>query len=141
VIDATPLLRLYARQRLRRLARQRPAETQERQLLRLVRQAEGTRFGRDHGFARILSVRDFQERVPLRRYEDFWAEYWQPAFPCLTDITWPGTIPYFAATSGTTTGRTKYIPVSRDGPREYLRRLRPAGAPSRQPAGKPGARR
>jgi hypothetical protein len=113
VIDATPLLRLYARQRLRRLARQRPAETQERQLLRLVRQAEGTRFGRDHGFARILSVRDFQERVPLRRYEDFWAEYWQPAFPRLTDITWPGTISYFAATSGTTTGRTKYIPVSR----------------------------
>ncbi|HEY0421123.1 MAG TPA: GH3 auxin-responsive promoter family protein, partial [Acetobacteraceae bacterium] len=112
MIDATPLLRLYARQRLRRLARQRPAETQERQLLRLVRQAQGTRFGRDHGFARILSVRDFQERVPLRRYEDFWAEYWKSAFPRLTDITWLGTIPYFAATSGTTTGRNKYIPVS-----------------------------
>ncbi|PWC41145.1 GH3 auxin-responsive promoter family protein [Azospirillum sp. TSO22-1] len=112
MIDATPLLRLYARQRLRRLARQRPAETQERQLLRLVRRAEETRFGRDHGFARILSVRDFQERVPIRRYEAMWADYWRPAFPVLTDISWPGTIPYFAASSGTTTGRTKYIPVS-----------------------------
>ncbi|HYH37614.1 MAG TPA: GH3 auxin-responsive promoter family protein [Azospirillum sp.] len=113
MIDATPLLRLHTRHRLRRLARQRPAETQERQLLRLVRRAEETRFGRDHGFARILSVRDFQERVPVRRYEDMWADYWRPAFPVLTGVSWPGTIPYFAASSGTTTGRTKYIPVSR----------------------------
>ena len=113
MIDATPLLRLYARRRLRALTGQRPAAVQEAMLLRLVRRAEGTRFGRDHGFARILCVRDFQERVPLRRYEDFWAEYWRDAFPVLTDVSWPGTIPAFAATSGTTTGATKHIPVSR----------------------------
>src|SRR5206468_7995584 len=29
------------------------------------------------------------------------------------DLTWPGRIPYLALTSGTTTGATKYIPVSR----------------------------
>ena len=113
MLDATPLLRLYARARLRHLAGRRPAAVQEAQLQRLVRRAGDTRFGRDHGFAGIRSVRDFQERVPLRRYEDFWTEYWAGAFPVLTDATWPGTIPYFAATSGTTTGITKYIPVSR----------------------------
>lgn len=113
MIDATPLLRLYARHRLRALARQRPAAAQEAMLLRLVRRAEATRFGRDHGFRRILSVRDFQERVRLRRYEDFWQDYWKVPFPVLTDVAWPGTIPYFAATSGTTTGVTKHIPVSR----------------------------
>ncbi|WP_448188264.1 GH3 family domain-containing protein [Azospirillum sp. sgz301742] len=113
MLDATPLLRLYARRRLRALARQRPDAVQEATLLRLVRHAEATRFGRDHGFERILSVLDFQERVPLRRYEDFWATYWKAPFPTLTDVSWPGTIPVFAATSGTTTGVTKYIPVSK----------------------------
>jgi hypothetical protein len=51
--------------------------------------------------------------VPLRRYEAFWDEYWRDGYPVLTDVTWPGTLPYFALSSGTTSGRTKYIPVSR----------------------------
>lgn len=113
VIDATRLLRLYAARRGAELDRQDPAEAQRRQLLRLVRAARGTAFGRDHGFDRIRSVADFQRQVPLRRYEAMWAEYWEPAFPTLRDVSWPGLIPYFAATSGTTSGRTKYIPVSR----------------------------
>ena len=113
MIDATPLLRLYARRRSRRLARQRAAREQERQLLRLVRRARATRFGRDHEFAAIADVPGFQRRVPLRRFEDSWEAYWRRDFPVLTDVTWPGTIPYFAVTSGTTSGRTKHIPLSR----------------------------
>jgi hypothetical protein len=113
MLDATPLLRLYGRARLARLARQDAAATQERQLMRLLRRASGTRFGRDHGFADIRSVAEYQRRVPLRRFEEFWEEYWKDAFPTLTDLSWPGTIPYFAVTSGTSTGRTKHIPVSR----------------------------
>ena len=113
MIDATPLLRLYARQRAAKLAREDAAEAQRAQLLRLLRIAADTRFGRAHGFAKIHSVEEFQARVPLRRYEDFWRDWFQPSFPILTDIAWPGTIPYFAASSGTTTGNTKFIPVSR----------------------------
>jgi hypothetical protein len=113
MIDATPLLRLYARRRQATLARQDAAEAQQKQLLRLTHRAALTKFGKAHDFARIRSVADFQARVPLRRYEDFWKEWWKDAFPVLTDITWPGRIPYFAATSGTTTGNTKFIPVSR----------------------------
>jgi hypothetical protein len=114
VFDATPLLRIYARWRLGRLARQTPAIAQERQLLRLIGRARDTRFGRDHDFAAIGSVADFQQAVPLRRYDEFWEQYWQSSFPRLVDVTWPGRIPYFAQTSGTSTGRTKYIPVSRE---------------------------
>ncbi|MBV8869933.1 MAG: GH3 auxin-responsive promoter family protein [Acetobacteraceae bacterium] len=113
MIDATPVLRGYAAWRRRQLAAEDAAIEQERQLLRLVRRARGTAFGRAHGFDRIDSVAAFQSRVRLRRYEDFWREWWQPAFPRLRDVSWPGTIPYLAATSGTTTGVTKYIPVSR----------------------------
>jgi GH3 auxin-responsive promoter len=111
-IDATPLLRRYARYRLTQLARQDSVAEQQRQLLRLVHRARNTRFGRDHDFASMRSVRDFQDRVRLRRYEDMWQTYWQPSFPRLVDCTWPGTIPFFALSSGTTSGTTKHIPCS-----------------------------
>src|SRR5207302_5497115 len=54
----------------------------------------------------------FQSAVPLRRYEDFWSDYWQPTFTNLVDVSWPGHIPFFAASSGTSTGATKFIPVT-----------------------------
>ena len=114
MLDATPLLRLYARRRLAHLGVQRPADAQEQQLLKLVRKAARTRFGRDHDFANISSVKDFQNRVRLRTYEDMWGEYWGRDFPTLTDCSWPGTIPFFAVTSGTTTDVTKYIPCSNE---------------------------
>jgi hypothetical protein len=112
-LDATPLLRLYARRRCAGLASLDARQAQEGELLRLVRHAAATRFGRDHGFEAIRGVADFQRQVPLRRYEDFWRDYWQPVFPRLTNVSWPGAIPYFALSSGTTTGETKHIPVSR----------------------------
>jgi GH3 auxin-responsive promoter len=113
-MDATPALRLYARWRAARLGRQDAAAVQQRTLLRLIRRAAGTQFGRDHGFAAIRGLRAFQAAVPLRRYEDFWSSYWRAPFPTLIDVTWPGRIPFFAATSGTSTGATKYIPVTRE---------------------------
>ncbi|MCC6917735.1 MAG: GH3 auxin-responsive promoter family protein [Alphaproteobacteria bacterium] len=112
-LDLTPALRLYGRYRRWRLASLDPERAQERELLRLVRAARNTRFGRDHDFAGIKNVADFQARVPLRRYEDMWRDYWQPAFPTLDDVSWPGRIPYFAVSSGTTSGTSKYIPLSR----------------------------
>ncbi len=114
MLAATPFLWLYSQCRVWQLDMQRPAVLQERELLALLRKAAHTRFGRDHDFASVKTVQDFQNRVPLRRYEDFWNEYWRDGFPTLQDCTWPGTIPYFALTSGTTTGVTKYIPCSHE---------------------------
>jgi hypothetical protein len=105
------LVRGLAEARTRRLDALDLRQRQERLLLRLVRAAAGTRFGRAHGFASIRTLADFRKAVPLRTYEDFWREYWSAAFPVLEDVSWPGRIPFFALTSGTTTGRTKYIPL------------------------------
>ncbi|GAB5467804.1 MAG: GH3 auxin-responsive promoter family protein [Rhodospirillales bacterium] len=113
MIDATPLLRLYARWRLAKLRRENPLAQQRQALTRLLRRAAETRFGRDHDFAGLQSVEAFQTAVPLRRFEDFWKDYWQRDFPVLTDVSWPGTVPYFAKTSGTTSGASKYIPVTK----------------------------
>jgi hypothetical protein len=110
--DITPLFRRHAARRRRRLERQDPVAEQENQLRLLLTRAASTEFGRAHGFDRIATVAEFQQRVRLRRYEDFWAEYWQRGFPRVVDRTWPGQMPYFALTSGTSTGATKYIPCS-----------------------------
>ncbi|MDW8222960.1 MAG: GH3 auxin-responsive promoter family protein [Gemmatales bacterium] len=107
-------LRTYALRRLARLDRADACAEQEATLLRLVHQASATRFGQEHGFAGIRCVRDFQERVPLRTYEDFWRQYWQPTFPHLQGITWPAAPSYFALSSGTSTGNTKYLPLTKD---------------------------
>lgn len=121
--DATPLLRLASARRVERLRRMDPAATQAVLLRGLLARAAGTRFGQAHGFAAIGDVAGFQARVPLRRYEEFWRDWWQPAYPVLDGVTWPGRIPYLALSSGTSAGRTKHIPVSR----EMLRANRQAG--------------
>jgi hypothetical protein len=105
--------RTTAQRRLARLDQADPVRVQERTLLGLVRRARATRFGRDHGFASIQSVADFQRAVPLRTYDDIWTLYLRDRYPVFDNLTWPGRIPYLALTSGTTQGMTKYIPVSR----------------------------
>ncbi len=117
-MNLTPLLRAYAPLRLSRLrnqgsTRDTVAAVQQTQLLRLVRKARNTQFGQDHGFETIRSVADFQKQVPLRKYEAMWEDYWKAAFPHMQDCSWPGKIPFFALSSGTTSGTTKYIPYTK----------------------------
>ena len=112
--DPTWLARGYATWRSRSLAAENPVQSQEKQLQSLIRRAADTRFGREHGFSHIKTVQDFQRQVPLRRYDDFWAEYWKDTFPHMNDITWPGQVGYFAVSSGTSTGRLKYIPCTKE---------------------------
>jgi len=85
----------------------------QREILRgLLNRAARTRFGRDHRFGSIRTIGDYQDAVPIRSYEDLWRDYLASAYPVCEDLTWPGLIPCYALTSGTTQGNTKYIPVS-----------------------------
>jgi hypothetical protein len=104
----------YARRRTSALLVAPAAEVQQATLRSLVQRARATRFGRDHGFDAVGSVRDFQKAVPLRTYDELWDEYLKGHYPVFEDLTWPGRIPYLALTSGTTQGATKYIPVSKE---------------------------
>jgi hypothetical protein len=106
-------LQRYALFRARQLDRLDVVTQQQRELLRLVRYAKETRFGRHHRFAEIASVADYQQRVPLRTYEQFWSDYLGSTYPRLEGVIWPERIPYYALSSGTTSGSTKYIPVTR----------------------------
>lgn len=114
ICDPTFMLRGYASFRAFELSLADAAGAQRSVLDRLLNRAAATRFGRDHGFSHISNVAEFQSRVPLRTYDDFYSTYWQRSFPRLVDCTWPGLMPYFALSSGTTTGRSKYVPCSHD---------------------------
>jgi hypothetical protein len=103
---------LHARLRTAQVAALDPRQVQLSSLMRLVRRAKETRFGRDHGFNRIQSVADYQKAVPLRTYEALWNDYLRASYPVFDNLTWPGRIPFLALTSGTTQGSTKYIPIS-----------------------------
>ncbi|HOW10763.1 MAG TPA: GH3 auxin-responsive promoter family protein [Bacteroidales bacterium] len=93
--------------------RKNPVETQEKVLLEIVKTAVSTEWGKKYGFSSVSSVEDFQSRVPVRNYEDY-----LPSIDRLIkgekDITWPGEIRWFAKSSGTTSAKSKYIPVSRE---------------------------
>ncbi|MCE9560718.1 MAG: GH3 auxin-responsive promoter family protein [Planctomycetes bacterium] len=111
---ADSVLLRYAHNRTVALDHMNAGQVQHDTLMSLVRRARHTKFGRDHDFSRIYSLADYQARVPVREYEFFWNNYWKDAYPRLDNITWPGKIPYYALSSGTTSGATKYIPVSHE---------------------------
>lgn len=110
--DVTQLFKIYANFRLNKVKSFNPIQVQENQLLKLLSKARNTQFGREHNFAELRSVSDFQKNVPLRTYDDFWNQYWKVNFPIIENITWPEKYTFFAVSSGTSTGTTKYLPIS-----------------------------
>jgi len=118
----TRLIHHVIARRLRQVQRslQRPAQTQERLLLRLVRRAADTQWGREHGYAAIRSVRDFQKAVPICRYEQM-APLWHKACDGARDVTWPGHVRFLTLSSGTTSEICKALPLSRQAIRANMR--------------------
>ena len=91
-----------------------PASVQHDLLLRLVRRAKETRFGREHGFGAIRSPEEFRERVPAQDYETL-RPYFERARDGASDETWPGVPECFART-----GSSKYFPHTRSSLRSAL---------------------
>ena len=114
MLDTSSIFNGYARWRVSRLHSQDPSDAQRATLGHLIHRARDTKFGRQHDFRKIGTVEDYQRAVPLRTYERFWQDYWRDAFPVMDGVTWPGRIPYFAFSSGTSGGPTKNIPVSNE---------------------------
>jgi hypothetical protein len=111
----------YSRWRMRQIGRwmRNPAAEQQALLLSLTRAAAGTAFGRDHDFAGVRSVADFQRRVALAQFGDR-EHYWRRMLAGEPNVVWPGRMPLHAITSGSS-GTPKLVPVSREGLRGFLR--------------------
>lgn len=109
---------IYTRLNARRLNemdyfRAHPEEVQEKQLARLLEKAADTEFGSSHGYAGIKTAAEYRKRVPLQKYEDI-IPYIERLQKGEKSLLWPGEVKWFAKSSGTTSTRSKFIPVTTD---------------------------
>ncbi len=114
--DPTPLLRALARRAHQRRTAHNDLAAQRRLLGRLLERGARTRFGAAHGLETLLGSPDgaaFRRRVPLRSYDSLWEEWLAPHWPAVTDVLIPGTIPFYALTSGSTRHGSKRLPLTR----------------------------
>lgn len=87
---------------------------QQQQLERLLTQAGGTVFGRDHGFGKIRTSEAYAAAVPVADYDSF-SEYIGRTRTGEQNVLWPTEIKWFAKSSGTSSAKSKFIPVSDEG--------------------------
>jgi hypothetical protein len=90
-----------------------PVESQQTTILKLIEKASATEWGVKHGYKSIASITDFQKNVPLQTYEDI-VPFVDRLRNGEKDILWPGDIKWFAKSSGTTSCKSKFIPISNE---------------------------
>ena len=90
-----------------------PHEVQNELLLDLVDEARDTEIGNRFGFNSVKSYDDFKSRVPVSTYESM-EDLIERSRRGEQNIFWPKPIKWFAKSSGTTTSKSKFIPVSSD---------------------------
>ena len=90
---------------------QNPVAAQREVLQDLVTSAQYTEFGRQYGFSRLFSVKAFKQAVPIHEYDDLkpWIERIMKGEQ---NILWNTPISWFAKSSGTTSEKSKFIPIS-----------------------------
>mgnify|MGYP006292724321 FL=1 len=94
------------------LFRKAPMEVQESVFFSLIEQAQKTKWGEQHGYSGIRSIQQFREKVPIQTYEDI-EPYVERLRNGEKDVLWPGTTKWFAKSSGTTSSKSKFIPVTK----------------------------
>jgi hypothetical protein len=85
-----------------------PMEAQEQRLLELLRFAEGTTYGKRHGFSDISCYEEFVEQIPINQYADLYP-YIQQELDGINNSLYPEPIQVVLSTSGST-GKPKLIP-------------------------------
>ena len=88
-----------------------PEDSQREVLQDLVTSAQYSEFGRQHNFSELFSVRDFKQAVPVQEYDDL-KPFIQRIMDGEENILWNTPVSWFAKSSGTTSEKSKFIPVT-----------------------------
>ena len=96
--------------RMQRFMRQ-PIAAQEFELKELLQLAKHTEWGKRYGFRSIRSREEFARRVPIQDYESL-KPYINRMMHGEKDVLWNGRVKWFSKSSGTTSDKSKFIPVS-----------------------------
>ena len=88
-----------------------PHEVQQQVLQNLLDTAKNTEWGKKWGYADLQNISAYQQRVPINTYEEL-KPYIDRMMSGEENLLWPTKIEWFAKSSGTTSSRSKFIPVS-----------------------------
>ena len=115
MIDFTPLVRNRFLGRLQQQVRyiDHADAVQQGELVRLIEKAALTRIGRKYDFSSIRTYQQFASTMPLHTYENLRPNIMRMVNG-VKDELWPGRCYNFAQSSGTSDGRSKYIPITRE---------------------------
>lgn len=107
------MFRWYIRQRIPRIQRfeNYPIEVQNLLFRDLIDTAKNTKWGKQYDYENITTPADYRRRVPVSTYEDIFP-YIERMMHGERDVLWPGIVGWFSKSSGTTSGKSKYIPVT-----------------------------
>ncbi len=95
------------------LMRKYPFNVQQDVFNYLISKAAETEWGRKYNFIDFQNIKDFQNTLPLQNYEDI-KPYIERLRKGEQNLLWPGEIKWFAKSSGTTSDKSKFIPMSKD---------------------------
>ena len=90
-----------------------PVASQREVLQELVTAAQYTEFGKKYHFSRLFTVKDFKKNIPIQEYEDV-KPYIERMMLGEENILWNTPINWFAKSSGTTSAKSKFIPISEE---------------------------
>jgi hypothetical protein len=77
----------------------------------LTKKAATTQWGIQHKLSAVRSYADFQQSIPIHEYDDL-KPYIQRMMHGEKSVLWPGQVRWFAKSSGTTSDKSKFIPIS-----------------------------
>jgi len=88
-----------------------PHELQEEVLQHLMSRLKTTAYGKVHQASGVKTAKDFGTAIPVVQYEMLFP-YIERMMNGSQDELWPGTVQWFAKSSGTTNDKSKYIPIT-----------------------------
>ncbi|MDG1477207.1 MAG: GH3 auxin-responsive promoter family protein [Vicingaceae bacterium] len=90
-----------------------PIDVQNELFLNLIDTAKNTEWGRKYDYKSIKNYQDYKNRVPLQDYGSLKDQIIRIKHG-EQNVLWPTEIKWFAKSSGTSTGKSKFIPVSKE---------------------------
>src|SRR5688572_29457884 len=90
-----------------------PEDSQREVLQDLVTSAQYTEFGKKYNFSQLFSIKSFKKAVPIHEYDNM-KPYIQRIMDGEQNVLWNTPIYWFAKSSGTTSDKSKFIPVSEE---------------------------
>jgi hypothetical protein len=90
-----------------------PVDTQQQVFNHLIGSAQFTEYGKKYGFDKINGIAEFKKNVPINDYDTL-KPYIHRILEGEQNLLWPSPISWFAKSSGTTSDKSKFIPISKE---------------------------